>query len=355
MEFKTQDQILGEIQNELDAKNYSVTDWESGSRNRTRWEIVSRIARELWFALEQSIKNYFVSTTEDVLLDARVAERGITRKPGKKSSGYVRFLRTSPSPIQITIPKDTLLSTKERSVFFITLEDLSIDIGATSVIGNIEAAEVGRNGDLPMNTELQESGISLVGVEKIEVVELSGGIDRETDDELRARYLEDLRNPDRGGTSNDYEKWARQVNGVSFSKCLPLARGDGTVDVLISTSSGTPSNELLDEVAAYIAERRPIGADVRIIPPETVLFDVQITIQISNGYDFETVKLKVLANVSNYIQSVPMGDVIRLTHLGKAILNAEGVSDYTLLSPISNLSLLQYQIARPGLVDIQEG
>ena len=68
----------------------------------------------------------------------------------------------------------------------------------------------------------------------------------ETDAELLARLLADLREPPAGGNQADYVRWALEVENVAAAWCSPLGNGVGTVDVLIladaaATGSETPS------------------------------------------------------------------------------------------------------------------
>lgn len=358
LEFKTQEQVMNDIRSELESAGYNVTDWEPGSRNRTRWEIVSRVARGLWWMLEQVLQLFFISSQKmaGMYLEWRVSERGITRKPGAKSKGRVRLSRSTPSPIFITVPKGTEFITTDRKVKVVTLEEAFIPIGGTFADVQVEASEVGRIGDLSDGVELKEAGISIAGLETITVFGgLSGGVDRETDEELRARYLEEIRNPDRGGAPSDYEKWAKQVNGVHLARCLPLARGPGTVDVLIAMETGLPTQELINEVAAYIQERRPVGADVRIISPSPVVINVAGTIYLAEGFDFAAVHAATAEAIRDYIQTLGIGGTIRPTHIGKVILSVEGVRDYELSEPAENHYLASDEMATVGTITFVQG
>lgn len=69
----------------------------------------------------------------------------------------------------------------------------------------------------------------------------------ETDAELLARLLDDIRRPPAGGNQYDYIKWALAVSGVAKAYCVPLGQGLGTVDVIVVadedvTGSEIPSN-----------------------------------------------------------------------------------------------------------------
>ena len=53
----------------------------------------------------------------------------------------------------------------------------------------------------------------------------TGGYDEESDDELRERYYNDLRNPNNGGNQQAYIAWALSVPGVGRVRIFPQALG----------------------------------------------------------------------------------------------------------------------------------
>ncbi len=66
----------------------------------------------------------------------------------------------------------------------------------------------------------------------------------ETDAELLARLLDEIRRPPAGGNQYDYIKWAKAVDGVTQAYCVPLGQGLGTVDVIILGDADIAGNEL---------------------------------------------------------------------------------------------------------------
>lgn len=66
----------------------------------------------------------------------------------------------------------------------------------------------------------------------------------ETDSELAARVLERWRHPPTGGNKYDYEDWALENPNVKYALCIRVARGLGTVDVVIVANTETTGDEL---------------------------------------------------------------------------------------------------------------
>src|SRR5262249_2386251 len=90
-----------------------------------------------------------------------------------------------------------------------------------------------------------------------------GGTDDETDDELRARILERIRNPPMGGDLEDYVNWTLRLPGVTRAWAAQ-EMGIGTVTVrfmmddLRADNDGFPTPDDVDTVAAYLNTVRPV-------------------------------------------------------------------------------------------------
>jgi uncharacterized phage protein gp47/JayE len=112
------------------------------------------------------------------------------------------------------------------------------------------------------------------------------GVDLESDDLLRERLLLMWPALGTGSTWHAYKKWAREVQGVVKVAVLDQhPRGQGTVDVVIAPGLGMPEPALIDEVQAYIDERRPITADVLVRAPDALATDVTLTIHLRDTAD----------------------------------------------------------------------
>lgn len=82
----------------------------------------------------------------------------------------------------------------------------------------------------------------------------------ESDAELLARLLDDIRRPPAGGNQYDYVKWARSIDGVARAYCVPLANGLGTVDVIILADEAVTGSEIPSN-SARIGVVTSVGAN----------------------------------------------------------------------------------------------
>lgn len=94
---------------------------------------------------------------------------------------------------------------------------------------------------------------------------ISGGADRENDDDLRARVLLRIQNPPMGGDALDYAVWALQVPGVTRAWASPIEMGPGSVTVrfmmddLRADVNGFPNAADVQTVRDYLATKRPVA------------------------------------------------------------------------------------------------
>lgn len=148
----------------------------------------------------------------------------------------------------------------------------------------VEASDAGEAGNVPAlvinGFPVTLTGISAVTNEE----ETTGGVDEETDESLRERALDVVRSKRTSGNAADYEAWAREVPGVGNARCVPLWDGPGTVKVLIVDDDfEIPSGDIVTDTAAYIEERRPVGADVTVAAATEVKIAVRATITLVSG------------------------------------------------------------------------
>ncbi|MFR0769901.1 MAG: baseplate J/gp47 family protein [Dysosmobacter sp.] len=83
----------------------------------------------------------------------------------------------------------------------------------------------------------------------------------ETDEELRARTLAALAATPASGNAEHYAAWCGQAADILRVKVLPLARGNGTVDIVAVGREGkAPSEAAIREAQAVVDRERPVGA-----------------------------------------------------------------------------------------------
>jgi uncharacterized phage protein gp47/JayE len=175
---------------------------------------------------------------------------------------------------------------------------------------------------------------------------LTGGVDEENDNYLRARLLKRIRQPPMGGDANDYELWALAVPGVTRAWCAPLEMGIGTVSVrfmmdeLRAENDGFPLPEDIDTVQAYLDSQRPVAVkDFFVVSPIPEPIDFTIK---DLEIDDPSTRAAIIVSVKDMLQQraapayvvdgfIRPAQEIYAAWVSDAILNTAGVYSFTLL------------------------
>jgi uncharacterized phage protein gp47/JayE len=187
------------------------------------------------------------------------ADGTIGRKQATLATGTIAATGVNGS----IVPAGALMGGSSQNASYQTTAQAVIGLGPTSI--DATALQAGSIGNLLPETTLAFLSV-MPGVDSsVTVVEMDGGTDTETDDQLRGRILKRIQNPPMGGDADDYEQWALAVPGVTRAWCAPLEMGIGTVtirfmmDQLRASNGGFPLPSDVDTVRAYIDTVRPVA------------------------------------------------------------------------------------------------
>lgn len=269
----------------------------------------------------------FADTTYGEYLDRRVAEQGLERKAGTKATGSV-VLEGTP---ELDVPSGTIVSTdSDDPIYFITTEDVILDENGTATIG-IEAQEESASANVSEGSITVVNGDLQGSVNVTNPQATTGGTDPESDEELLERYLEHVRKPATSGNTADYIQWAKSVAGISDARCYPLWNGPGTVKVVVmNASKRSPNAETLLAVQQYIESMRPVGADVSVVSVNETPINVNATITLATGGDLAVIKTQLAELLTTYFEDTAAdASIVRYTQVANAILDCDGVLDYT--------------------------
>lgn len=97
---------------------------------------------------------------------------------------------------------------------------------------------------------------------------------------------------------------------------------------------------------------RAAGVLVQVKTPQVVIQNIEANLVISEGYDITTVQSNVTNAILNYVNTRNISDDIIRSALITAIKNVEGVYDVTLVTPSSNIPVLDDQMARTSTSNV---
>ena len=296
------------------------------------------------------LESGFALTASGEYLEKKVFEQGLVRKAATYATGTIKFYGADMTAV--------LAGTKVASdnLIFTTTEDILITEAGFKVAGIVCDAP-GSGGNIPAGS-IKYMPVTIAGLSNIvQETATSGGYDAETDEELRQRYFDKMTKPATSGNKWDYANWAMEVSGVGAAKVLPLWDGPGTVKVIIiDKDKAAAPLELVNEVEEHIEDNRPVGAEVTVVSAEVLPINVSVTVVLETGTTLEIATPKIEAAIEGYLKSIAFEQsYVSYAHIGGAILNVGGISDYedlTINDTAANIDFAETVIPVLGVVTI---
>lgn len=195
----------------------------------------------------------------------------------------------------------------------------------------------GAAGNLPAHS-ITQMPVTLQGISACDNPEpTTGGYDEEDDAAYYARYLLKIRTPATSGNVYHYQSWALEVSGVGAVQVFPLARGPGTVDIVLIDSTGQPAPpDLVQQVQDYIDPggtgegygQAPIGAQCLVEAATGTEIALSATVFKLDTMAEEAVTAGIKAAVGAYLAEIAFQqDYVSLARITERILAVEGVRD----------------------------
>lgn len=319
------------------------------------------------FYLVEAIKLLFPAWAYDVFLDMHAWDRKIYRKNATRATGYLNVEGKAGT----TIPSGTIVKTTSTeyntSILFITLDEVVVDTTGTGTT-RIECVESGVIGNVKADTiVLFEKPIE--GITKIyNKLATSGGVEIEDDESLRQRIKEHDENLDISFTNCDWDfkRWSLEVDAVGDAIVIPAQRPDTVVTIVLIDSNGDPANEeirqrVYDHIMADETREEDrlasINTILKLIPAELVLVDITADVMLEIDGDIEKAKSDFINKVNKYFIEAMEEKEIRISEVGGALINADGIDDYFNLrinNDIENIPLNIKQLPRTNEVIFNE-
>ncbi len=338
---KTEDKIHSELLADVPKKYQKFT-------GTFFWDTFKAIAagfKIIYDLILKSLNYHDVDTLSGETLHKRVKQlRGIEWKEPKKSSGYL-ILKGN-----LKIYKNDMFLS-DSGISFEALEDANID-GETMLL--VQCTQDGNIGNVGANT-INRPVQTLSGLESVTNPEsFTNGYDGESDEDLLARYYEDLKIPLTSGNKYYYKKWVKEVAGVKEARVFPLWNGNNTVKIVIMDTNYSIINDtLVNDVQNYIDPyvlkedgtkygwgfgngQAPNGSYCTVCYADILYLDISLSVEKTAGKSEDMVRLYIKNAIDEYLKSIsfvddedgePM-DKISYAKIGAVILDANGVLDH---------------------------
>ncbi|MEF2967473.1 baseplate J/gp47 family protein [Paenibacillus sp. M1] len=319
------------------------------------YDLLSPAAIELahaYIALDQVLKFGFAGPEQpSEFLDLRAAEFGVTRRPSVKASGEVVFTGDDGT----VIPVGTSVCTdEEEPIVFVTTEagiinqrtaKLKAEAVTGGIRGNVDAGRI----------KLMMGNLSGV-ISVTNPQEFANGAETESDESLLGRYFDRVRRPATSGNAWHYRQWALEVPGVGDVKVFPTWKGGGTVKLsILSEDKQEPDDEIIEEVAKAVGERRPLGAEVTVSKAKGVEINVSASLTLVPGADLEEIKTLFRTNLKEFLAGIAFKTkIVSFIRIFGLLLDIEQVADFSDLQINGvggNLEMEDEEVAIAGTVD----
>ena len=326
--------ILDNINIDIDKREGSFTS-----------NMVSALAEELakaYINMGDILSLGFIDDTFDTFLDKRVSEFGVYRKAGTKAIGEIKVEGKEGA----IITNSTLI--KANDLYFTVLNDIELP---TDNILYVEANEVGYKYNLLANTEFELVEKNDKVTKLVNETNFSKGVDVESDEDLRKRFVKVVNNPSTSGNKSHYEEWALEVDGVGRAIVYPLWNGNGTVKVmLVGNDNKSVSEDIINNCKLHIEENMPIGCQLTVTTPSLLNITIKASIELKEGYDIEDVKLDFEASLNEHLKGITT-ELIYSKVYG-LLVNHSGVEDVT--SFTINDNNINISISEDKIINISE-
>jgi uncharacterized phage protein gp47/JayE len=313
--------------------------------------MVAGLAHSLHGHIDFQVRQQRIATADTESLDQLADQFGAPRKASTFAQGQVTFTGID----SVTIPDGTSL---------LRADGLEFSTQADGVIGSAISGEVSVlvKAAAPGFTGNEIAGQTLTIVSPISGVDpaqtvgadgITGGLDTESDDNLRARALALLASRPQGGASADYGIWAREVAGVTRAFVIDAHFGLGTVGLTFviddHPTSIIPDAAKVAEVQSYVDPLRPVTANVTTFAPASKFLNANISIKPNTA----AVQASVTAAIKQLlIDEAEPGKTLPLSQVSEAISNAPGEIDHSILTlaslPAANVTTAAGEILLAG-------
>lgn len=302
-------------------------DKREGSLIRSALAPVAAELAEGYIYLDSYADLLLADTAVGEYLDRMCGLSGIERKPAVAAVVIGKFSDEEGNPAELTTGLEFLCGAD----VYIVGEQVSS--GRYLLTAKTPGAAANRvTGELlPVDYVDGVMSAEIVGIE-------SYGEDEESDESLRARYIENMTAPAFGGNVSDYEQKVLAFDGVGAVKVFPVCSGAGTVGLVIGSSSGRAVDSSLPAEIAEEFNRKdennissglaPIGHTVYVKSASELTVNINAVVEMATGVAVSAVQADVEKAVREYINGIDFyAERLHQAPVMMAILQVDGIAD----------------------------
>ncbi len=315
------------------------------------WSAVAPEVRETHDHIAWWARQWMPDSADDETMILRHASIwGIEPRPATKAVGSVTI-----EGVAGTVLASGIVLTSTATNTYVTTSGGTIAAGGT-VIVTAQAVTAGSAGNLENGVQLSTLA-AYPEISKVTVATaFAGGADDEEPEEVQVRYLQRIREPPMGGSSQDYKAWVGNVASVYAVKVVEDWIGRGSVGLVIALKNDDgapriPTELELTAIGNYIGAQgsqtgvRPVTA--RVIPVAAELVEVPVSVRLRP--DGALTRAAVQLAYDRFIATIgdeddmenesPIGATIEPSRISEAISAADGEYSHDLTVPAARYTL----------------
>jgi uncharacterized phage protein gp47/JayE len=348
---KSYREIFETMRNYVISHQDMVTDFNEGS---VVLSLIEAPARELAALYIKTISNIELYSK-----DIAYAQFDFTKKEGLAAAGAVRFSRAAARSIEVSIPQGTKVSSSDGLQFETTVAG---KIAANETVSGLipvsctKVGDIGNVGIHKINTIVN----ALYGVDSVlNEIALSGGVNKETDEEYSARFSEFIIGLGKSSVAG-VRATALSINGVrsvSLVEHFPAESGYNFTLYAENGSGALPMGikAMIEEVIVGNSETegvRACGVNARILPPQIVYVNPRVIFRVDGTIPAGLIEDELKTKILNYVNALKIGFPYEKNHIYNMIMRQAGVREITTITPDLTTPTAR-QIIRPGTITVE--
>lgn len=346
---------------ELKEEGFVVTNFHSGGVFYTILMIVCRIKIEVLQLARTILNNMFVSHAEGVWLDLKMADYAKKRKQAQKTQGLVTVSRTDADGEAIKIPKGhvfkTALDINGDELRFFATRAATLQRGAASVDVPVEAEVEGSRYNVPQNQITRT--LTYIGEVKISNGAdwiTQEGSDTEDDESARTRTLRSWSELAQRAIEDSFINAAEAVPGVLFAQAdCDHPRGQGTVDVIVTSTAGGATEGLLASVKKAVEKISGPYDNILVKSSVTVTQDIEVIVTTADTATDEEITL-IVTNILTELLAVRKGRKLyelNLSDINHAVRSGySSATNASVVVPAEDVKLPRDKVITLGAVTV---
>lgn len=352
---KSFDQILSDWISWTVSHSTQISDMTPGSVIRSFCEGGALSIEEVYVSIYLGFRRY-LDNIQETLFD-------FERKAGTKASVDVVFSRVT-TGTEVNIPAGTRLKTPSGLRFILSSASVILTANTDSAASEVVADVVGTAYNVVADSiTIMEDAVN--GVDSVtNALAAVGGVDIETDLTYKNRfqsYIEGLGRSNLAGIAAG----ALEIEGITSVSIVELFPpvANVNVDVYIDDgSSGGVSTAKVTEVQVNIdgdgtediPGYRAAGVKHVVKKPSVQSQDVDVTVYPLAGVDTDQVDTDINTALTQYINTLGVGNDIIYNELIAAVMGVYGVTNCDVTDPVADVTVAATQVGRIGALDITQ-